>query len=101
LHWIETMLYLCFIKFKQHDMTTATLIKKLNKMNVEHTIVDFNGYNMDIVFTICGMTFNAGFIKGQDEVQDFCREICFDVCSQETTRRFFANFNQLLKYANK
>jgi hypothetical protein len=79
-------------------MTTSTLISKLNKMNIESTIVDDNGYNMDVKFIINGMTFKAGFIKGQNVIQDFCREIYFDKSNQETQRRFFDNFNKLLKY---
>jgi hypothetical protein len=55
---------------------------------------------MDVEFIINGMTFKAGFIKGQNIILDFCREICFDKSSQEMQRRFFDNFNKLVKYAN-
>jgi hypothetical protein len=40
-------------------MTTTSLISKLNKMNIAHTILDCNGYNMDIEFTINNKTFKA------------------------------------------
>ena len=82
-----------------NNMTTANLISKLNKMNIESTIVNDNDYNMDVEFIINGMTFKAGFIKGQNIILDFCREICFDKSSQEMQRRFFDNFNKLVKYA--
>jgi hypothetical protein len=81
-------------------MTTQNLISRLTKMNVSHTILDNNGYNKDVQFTINGLTFKAGFIEGKNEISDYCREICFDNCSQETQRRFFSNFTKLLKYAN-
>jgi hypothetical protein len=84
----------------QNNMTTTNLITKLNKMNIPYTILDCNGYNMDIEFTINNYTFKAGFFKGEIEIQDFCREICFDVSEQEMRRRFFDNFNKVLKYAN-
>ena len=81
-------------------MTTTNLISKLNKMNIPFTILDCNGYNMDIKFIINGLTFKAGYCKDKLIIQDFCREICFDNCTQETQRRFFDNFNKVIKYAN-
>lgn len=81
-------------------MTTQNLISKLTKINVNYAIVDYNGYNKDIQFSINGLTFKAGFTINSTIIEDFCREICFDQCTQETQRRFFRNFNQLLKYAN-
>jgi hypothetical protein len=81
-------------------MTTSALISKLTKMNIEYTILDCNGYNMDIAFKINNLNFKAGFIKGENEIQDFCREICFDTSNQEMQRRFFKNFNKLFSYAN-
>jgi hypothetical protein len=35
---------------------------------------------------------------GYNVIQDFCREICFDNVNQEMQRRFFDNFNKILKY---
>jgi hypothetical protein len=81
-------------------MTTSALISKLTKMNIEYRILDCNGYNMDIEFTINNKTFKAGYFKGETEIQDFCREICFDTSNQEMQRRFFKNFNKLFSYAN-
>jgi hypothetical protein len=81
-------------------MTTTNLISKLTKLNVPYKILDCNGYNMDIEFTINEKTFKAGFFKGETLIQDFCREIVFDVTEQEMIRRFFDNFNQILKYTN-
>lgn len=80
-------------------MTTSNLISKLNKLNINYSIVDINGYNQDIAFSINGMSFKAGFVKGIEIIEDFCREICFDNNIQEVQRRFFNNFNQILKYA--
>ena len=82
-------------------MTTSNLISKITKMNVSYTILENNGYNKDIQFSINGLTFLAGFVEGKNEIQDFCREICYDTCKQEMQRRFFDNFNQVLRYANK
>jgi hypothetical protein len=81
-------------------MTTQNLISKLTKMNVQHTILDNNGYNKDVEFTINSLTFKAGFIDSRNIIEDFCVEIFYDNCTQETQRRFFSNFNKLLKYAN-
>ena len=80
-------------------MKIVNLLSKLKKMNIDHAIVG-DDYNKDIVFSINGLAFKAGFQEDKTDIQDFCREICFDNTSQETQRRFFTNFNQLLKYAN-
>jgi hypothetical protein len=80
-------------------MTTTNLIAKLNKMNITYSIVDINGYNQDIKFTINGMVFAAGFTTQSNIIEDFCREISFDKVNQEMQRRFFYNFNKCLKYA--
>lgn len=82
-------------------MKITSLISKLNKLNVSHEIVNNNGYNADIKFTINGKSFFAGIIEGKEEIQDYCHEICFDNANQEMQRRFFDNFNQILKYANR
>jgi hypothetical protein len=81
-------------------MTISNLISKLNKINISYSILDVNGYNKDIQFSINGLIFKAGFIEGNNEIQDYCREICYDNNTQEMQRRFFDNFNKLLKYAN-
>jgi hypothetical protein len=81
-------------------MTTSTLKNKLSKMNISFNETDYNGYNKDICFSINGMNFCAGFELGNDEIQDFCREICFDNTNQDMQRRFFKNFNELIKYSN-
>ena len=81
-------------------MKVSNLLNKLSKLNIKHSIVDVNGYNQDIEFSINNMIFKAGYIIGCDVIEDFCREICFDNSTQETQRRFFDNFNQVLKYAN-
>ena len=81
-------------------MTTTKLISKLNKMNIPFTILDCNGYNMDIEFIINGLTFKAGYFKEELIIQDFCREILFDNCTQNMQRRFFQYFNKFIKYAN-
>jgi hypothetical protein len=80
-------------------MTTTNLIAKLTKMNVPSTILEGNGYNKDVQFSINGLTFLAGFVEGRNEVQDICREICYDNSNQEMQRRFFDNLNQVLRYA--
>lgn len=82
-------------------MTTSNLINKLNKMNITHSIVDINGFNQDIKFTINGMLFAAGFTTQSNVIEDFCREIYFDDVNQEMQRRFFDNFNKCLKYATR
>jgi hypothetical protein len=80
-------------------MKTTNLISKLNKLKIEHTIIDINGYNKDIVFVINGITFYAGFNTNKNVIEDYHREICYNVSEQEMQRRFFDNFNQLLRYA--
>jgi len=81
-------------------MTTANLISKLTKMNVAYTVVDVNGYNMDIEFSINGLKFSAGFNTSKNIIEDFSRAICYDNVNQEMQRRFFTNFNKLISYAN-
>jgi hypothetical protein len=78
-------------------MKITSLISKLNKMNVAHEIVNNNGYNADIQFVINGKSFYAGIVEDKDTVQDFCKEIGYDDVNQETQRRFYDNFNQLVK----
>ena len=82
-------------------MTTTNLIAKLTKMNVDYKVLENNGYNKDIQFSVNGITFKAGFTNGKELIEDFCREICFDHSSQEMQRRFFTNFAQVLTYANR
>lgn len=82
-------------------MTIKNLIDKLTKMNISYTVLDLNGYNKDVCFSINSMSFKAGFCDGKEIIQDFCREICYDNCNQEMERRFFDNFSQLLRYANR
>lgn len=81
-------------------MTTAQLKNKLTKMNIQFTEVDYNGYNKDICFSINNMNFAAGFNTKSEIIENFSRNICYNVSEQETQRRFFTNFNQLIKYAN-
>ena len=81
-------------------MTTQNLIKKLTKLNVSYTVLEGNGYNKDIQFSINDIIFLAGFNEGKNVITDFCREICYDNNTQEMQRRFFDNFNKVLKYAN-
>lgn len=81
-------------------MTTANLISKLTKMNVTYTVVDVNGYNMDIEFSINGLNFSAGFNTSKNIIEDLSRAICYDNVNQEMQRRFFTNFNKLISYAN-
>jgi hypothetical protein len=55
---------------------------------------------MDIEFTINGLNFSAGFNTSKNIIEDFSRAICFDNVNQEMQRRFFSNFNKLIKYDN-
>jgi hypothetical protein len=82
-------------------MTTTNLISKLRKMKISHEILSVNGYNKNIQFSINGLTFYAGFVEGSTIIEDFCREIRYSNCNQEMERRFFDNFNQVLRYANR
>jgi hypothetical protein len=80
-------------------MKSATLKKRLKNMGIPYNVVDVNGYNKDIEFTINETNFKGGIIEGKEEVQDFCREICYDKVREEMLRRFFRNFKELLRYA--
>lgn len=80
-------------------MTTANLKSKLEKMNIDYSIVNINDYNYDINFSINNYSFSAGYFKGSDIIDDFCRNICYDNVDQEMQRRFFKSFNELLKYS--
>jgi hypothetical protein len=82
-------------------MTTTNLIKKLNKMQVSHNIVDVNGYNQDIHFVINGKKYIAGYNVKNNVIEDYCMEICYDNANQEMQRRFFDNFNKVLNHATR
>ena len=79
-------------------MKITSLISKLNKMNVSHEIVNDNGYNADIQFVINGKIFEASIVEGNDTILHYSKDLYFDNVNQETQRRFYDNFNQLLKY---
>ena len=81
-------------------MTIANLISKLKKTNVAHTILENNGYNKDIKFSINGKTFKAGFTEGKTIIEYFFIYRGYNNSEQETERRFFDNFAKVLKYAN-
>mgnify|MGYP003473620937 FL=1 len=83
-------------------MIAKSLIAKLKKNNIEFNIVDINGYNKEILFSINNMSFSADFNDSIDnEVLSFARDIWYNSASQEMERRYFSNFNQLLKYATE
>ncbi len=42
-------------------MQLSSLITKLNKLGVKSEIVDINGYNKDLAFTINGTKYYAAF----------------------------------------
>jgi len=44
-------------------MTVANLKSKLTKMNIPFSILENNGYNKDIQFSINGLTFKATFVE--------------------------------------
>jgi hypothetical protein len=81
-------------------MKISSLISKLTKMNVPFTILEGNGYNKDIEFSINGSIFEASFTEGYPNIQSYCKETGYDNASQETTRYHFDNFAQLLRHAN-
>ncbi len=83
-------------------MIAKSLIAKLKKNNIEFNIVDINGYNKEILFSINNMSFSADFNDSIDnEVLSFARDIWYNSASQEMERRYISNFNQLLKYATE
>jgi hypothetical protein len=82
-------------------MKISSLISKLTKMNVPFTILEGNGYNKDIEFSINGTKFEASFTEGYPNIQSYCEETGYDDASQETTRYHFDNFAQLLRHASK
>lgn len=87
---------------KTNNMIAKSLIAKLKKNNIEFNIVDINGYNKEILFSINNMSFSADFNDSIDnEVLSFARDIWYNSASQEMERRYFSNFNQLLKYATE
>jgi hypothetical protein len=79
-------------------MKTSTLKNKLNKLNIEFTI-DSNYQVID--FTINNKSYSGSLNNDEDEVFGFCAITGYDDASQETTRRFFDNFNQVLRHSNK
>ena len=86
-------------KLKIKIMTTSQLKNKLAKMNIQFTEVDYNGYNKEICFSLNNMNFAAGFNTKSEIIEDFSRNICYNNSEQEMQRRFFTNFNKLIKYS--
>ena len=82
-------------------MQVTSLASKLNKMNIQNSIVDLNGYNKEVVFSINNMNFSADFNVNANVIESYSRDICFDNTNQEMQRRFFTSLNSLLKYANR
>lgn len=70
-------------------------------MNVEHSILENNGYNKQIKFSINGVIFKAAFTEGKPLIEDFCRELSYDEANQETDRLFFTSLSQVIEYAKK
>ena len=81
-------------------MKISTLNNKLSKLNVQTTIVDYNGYNKSLVFTINGKKYEADFNSVHEEVNSFSFSLMYDEANQETQRRFFDNFAQVQRHAN-
>jgi hypothetical protein len=79
-------------------MKTSTLKNKLNKLNIQFTID--NEYQL-IEFTINNKSYSGSLNDNEAEVYGFCAITGYDDASQETTRRFFDNFNQVLRHSNK
>jgi hypothetical protein len=82
-------------------MKLSTLNNKLTKLNAEVTTQDHNGYNMSVVFTINGKSYEADYNKGENNIIGFSFTTGYDDAIQETTRRFFDNFNQVLRHSNR
>jgi hypothetical protein len=81
-------------------MTTANLIKKLTNLNIPYNIVNTNEYNKEIVFTIKYITFRADYNVDKNIINSYYKVTGYDNLSQETTRRFFDNFNKVLRYSS-
>lgn len=80
-------------------MKLSTLNNKLRKLNVTTATKDINGYNMVLVFTLNGKTYEADYTKGQNEVLGFTFDNGYNEAIQETTRRFFDTFPQVLRHS--
>jgi hypothetical protein len=81
-------------------MKITSLISKLTKMNVPFTILEGNGYNKDIEFSINGSVFEASFTEGYPNIQYYSKETGYDDASQQFTSYYFENFAQVLRHAN-
>jgi hypothetical protein len=82
-------------------MKISSLISKLTKINVPFTILEGNGYNKDIEFSINGSKFEASFTEGYPNIQYYSKATGYDDASQVTTCFYFDNFAQLLRHASK
>jgi hypothetical protein len=82
-------------------MKATTLISKLKKMNINFNLVVLNDYNRTIEFSINGKKYSADWNVGEENVHSFCVELGYCESSQETQRRFFDNFSQVLKNSVK
>ena len=74
-------------------MKVSTLKSKLNKMNVKFT--EIKG---DVIFTINKKKYFVD-TNNSDSILCFFYEIGFNQSNQETDRRFFDNFAQVLRHS--
>ena len=76
-------------------MKVTTLKNKLTKMNI--SLTESKG---DITFAINKKSFIAD-TNNSENVFCFFHVTGYDTSSQETDRRFFDNFNQVLRYSQR
>jgi hypothetical protein len=82
-------------------MKLSSLVKKLNAMQAPSEVATNNGFNMSLVFTLNGLRFSAEYTAESYNVSCYNTVLGYDDLSQEKSRRFFDNLNQVVRYAER
>ena len=77
-------------------MKVKSLISKLQKMAIDFVVIDHNGHNQEVEFKINGKSYSAKYDTKHYKVYAYSQDVCYNDCSQETSRNFFYNFNQVM-----
>jgi hypothetical protein len=80
-------------------MTTKSLISKLTKLSITHSVIDYNGFNQEIKFTINDLVYFASYNVKDTIIDYFYCNHYYDNANQEMNRTFYHSFNQILRYS--
>ncbi len=82
-------------------MTVENLIKKLKKSKIDYSSNSFNDLNKELAFIINNICVSASYDQDKKIITDYSIVVGYDEAAQETTRRYFTSFNQVLTHCSK